>query len=90
MVVLTIGGEVLAALVRDRLLVDYRLASQPIDVCCCEGCVSLVGFVDTPEQKRLAVELVAGMIGVRSVKDEIVVRSAARPAVDQQSAASAA
>jgi len=72
---LSIGNQVLAALVRDRLLADSRLAAQPIDACCCEGCVSLVGFVDAPEQKQLAVQLVIGLIGVRSVEDEIVVRS---------------
>jgi osmotically-inducible protein OsmY len=60
--------------VRDRLLTDHRLSAQPIDACCCDGCVSLVGFVETVEQKQLAVELVSGLIGVQSVRDEIVVR----------------
>ncbi|MCX8052778.1 MAG: BON domain-containing protein [Armatimonadetes bacterium] len=70
-----IGSEALAALVRDRLLADYRVASQPIDVRCSDGCVSLVGFVDTPEQKELVVRLVSGLIGVRSVTDGIEVRT---------------
>ncbi len=79
---MSICSEALVALVRDRLLSDYRLAAQPIDACCCDGCVSLVGFVDTDEQKQLAVQLVVGLIGVRSVKDEIVVRSLAPAASD--------
>ncbi len=79
---MTIGSEALAALVRDRLLADCRIASQPIDVSCCEGCVSLIGFADTLEQKRLAVQLVTGLIGVRTVKDEIVVRSVPAAAIE--------
>ena len=74
---MSIGNQVLGALVRDRLLGDCRLAAQPIDVSCCDGCVSLIGFVDTPEQKQLAMQLVMGLIGVRSIEDEIVVRSLA-------------
>ena len=74
---MSIGSQALVALVRDRLLADHRLSAQPIDACCCDGCVSLVGFVDTPEQKQLAVQLIVGLIGVRSVEDQIVVRSLA-------------
>ena len=72
---MSIGNQVLAVLVRDRLLADCKIAAQTIDVCCCDGCVSLLGLVDAPEHKELAVQLATGLIGVRSIKDEIVVRS---------------
>ena len=78
-VAMSVGNEALVALVRDRLMGDSRTAAQPIDVCCSEGFVSLIGFVDTLEQKSLAVQLVTGLIGVRNIKDEIVVRSLVVP-----------
>lgn len=74
MIALSLYSEALVALVRDRLLQDFRLAGQAIDVRCCDGDVSLVGAVDAPELKKLAVELISGLIGVRWVRDELVVR----------------
>ena len=71
---MSIENEALVAVIRDRLLQDRRVAALAIDVRCCEGFVSLVGCVDTVEQKELAVQLVRGMVGVRSVEDELVVR----------------
>jgi osmotically-inducible protein OsmY len=59
------------AAIRNRLAGDLRLAALAIDVCCSEGCVSLAGKVDSAEQKRLAIELIAGMVGVREVSDEL-------------------
>ena len=72
----TICNEALQGIVRTRLFTDSRISGMPIDVRCCDGCVSLLGAVDRPEQKELAVQLVAGMIGVKEVTDEIVVRGA--------------
>jgi len=74
---MSIGNHAMIALISERLSCDSRLASQAIDVCCADGFVSLVGCVDTIEQKKLAVHLVIGLIGVRNVKDELVVRGLA-------------
>ncbi|MDH7600916.1 MAG: BON domain-containing protein [Armatimonadota bacterium] len=72
---MSLSSHALLCLVRERLLHDLRLAGQSIDVSCCEGCVWLVGAVDSPELKKLAVDLVSGLIGVRQVKDQLVVRT---------------
>ncbi|MGQ9454928.1 MAG: BON domain-containing protein [Armatimonadota bacterium] len=71
---MSLQSDVLVALVRGRLLQDFRLAGQAIDVICCDGDVSLVGVVGAPELKELAVELISGLIGVRWVRDELIVR----------------
>lgn len=78
---MSIGNEALVALIRDRLLQDSRIAALAIDVCCSDGYVSLVGSVDTLDQKDLAVRLVTGLIGVRNVVDELQVRRIPSPAV---------
>ena len=75
MSVMLIENEALVAVIRDRLLQDRRVAALAIDVCCSEGYVSLIGSVDTVEQKELAVQLVTGMVGVRNVNDELLVRA---------------
>ena len=77
---MTVGNKALVALVRGRLTQDCRIAALAIDACCSEGSVSLIGFVDTHEQKRLVVELVTGMIGVKDVSDELVIRTPPTPA----------
>jgi osmotically-inducible protein OsmY len=73
-VALSLPTEALLSLIRHRLLNDCRLAGQSIDVAYSDGCISLVGMVDAPELKKLAVELISGLIGVGWVKDELVVR----------------
>ncbi len=70
---MSIANEALMALIRGRLISDCRLSALAIDVRCREGSVALVGRVDSDEQKRLAIELVKGMIGVCSVSDELTV-----------------
>ncbi len=78
MVALSLCDEALLCLVRDRLLNDFRLAGQTIDVRCCDGRVSLLGTVDAPELKKLAIDLISGLIGVRHVEEELVVRATGR------------
>lgn len=78
MVALSLPTEALLSLIRHRLLNDCRLAGQSIDVSYSDGCVSLVGMVDAPELKKLAVELISGLIGVGWVKDELTVRICGR------------
>ena len=76
---MSIENEALVALIRARLLQDSRIAALAIDVCSCDGHVSLIGSVDTPDQKKLTVELVRGLIGVRNVVDELRVRTVSSP-----------
>lgn len=61
-------------IIRERLQQDRRTAGATVDVNCCEGCISLVGRVDTEEQKQAAVFVVEGLTGVRMIHDHIVVR----------------
>lgn len=70
---MNVTNHVLLSLVRDRLAADFRLSALPIDVTCSDGCVMLLGRVENQEQRRLAVELVSGMIGVREVTEELTV-----------------
>lgn len=71
---MSIQNEALMALIRNRLMQDSRIACAAIDVRCAEGYVHLIGMVDTPEQKEVAVALVTGLVGVRKVIDELGVR----------------
>lgn len=61
-------------LVRERLQHDARTAGMTVDVSCSNGYISLVGSVDTKEQKDTAIFLLEGLTGVKSVTDQIVVR----------------
>ena len=69
-----IFDEALGQLIRKRLQEDKRTAGATLDVSCCDGCICLLGHVDTEEQKDAAVFLVEGLTGVRSVIDQIIVR----------------
>ena len=77
---MSIKNEALVTLIRERLLQDSRIAALAIDVRCSDGYVSLIGHVDTPDQKKLTVELIRGLIGVRNVVDELRVRTIPSPA----------
>lgn len=70
---MSLANDALMNLIRSRLASDSRLAALAIDVCCSEGFVSLIGRVDSAYQKRLAVELVTGLAGVRNVADRLEV-----------------
>jgi osmotically-inducible protein OsmY len=70
---MSLANEALMSFIRSRLANDSRLAALAIDVCCSEGFVSLIGRVDSAYQKRLAVELVSGLTGVRNVADQLEV-----------------
>lgn len=69
------ANEALVGAIQRRLAEDDRISAMAIDVNCCEGYVCLIGVVDTEEQKALAEELVAGMVGVRGVRNHIELRS---------------
>ncbi len=66
--------EALIQLVRQRLMQDRRTAGVTVDICCTDGCICLMGRVDRLEQAETAEVLVQGMLGVRSVLNNIVVR----------------
>jgi osmotically-inducible protein OsmY len=72
--IVSIANEALRAVICARLMGDFRVSASAIDVCCRDGEVCLVGCADSVEQKTLAVTLASGVIGVRTLKDEIVVR----------------
>jgi osmotically-inducible protein OsmY len=71
---MSLANQALTAMIYDRLAGDHRISGLPIDVCCCDGKVALIGMADTPEQKRMALDLVSGVIGVHSVIDQITVK----------------
>jgi osmotically-inducible protein OsmY len=66
--------EALIQLVRQRFMQDTRTQGAMVDICCSEGCICLIGRVDTSEQKLTAGMLVEGMHGVKSVLNNITVR----------------
>lgn len=74
--IMAIQNHALMAMISQRLQQDHRVSSLSIDVICTDGCVCLRGTVDTPDQKKLAMQLLAGMIGVSSVQDELAVKQA--------------
>ena len=67
----------LSQLIRARLQQDIRTAGATVDVSCTDGTICLIGQVDTEEQKDTALFLVEGLIGVKAVMDQIVVRNSA-------------
>ena len=67
-------NDALVSIIRDRLMRDSRIAALSIDISCSEGYVSIVGVVDSPEQRDLIINLVSGMIGVRNVMDQLTVK----------------
>lgn len=77
---MSIANEALGMAIRSRLAQDCRVGALAIDVECCDGCVCLKGCVDNVEQKDLAVTLISGVIGVRAVQDELLVRGLTAPA----------
>ena len=66
--------QVLAGLIRTRLLEDRRTGGQPIDVLVANGDVYLLGHVDSEDQRNAAETIVEGLVGVRQIVDKVVVR----------------
>lgn len=71
-----IRDVVLEENIRDHLVLDQRLAGQAIKIIVNEGCVQLIGVVDTEEHRHLAVEMTEGVSGVHVVEDLLEVREA--------------
>lgn len=64
----------MAGLIRSRLSEDRRTGGQPIDILVANGDVYLLGRVDSDEQRKAAEAIVKGLVGVRQVVDEVIVR----------------
>lgn len=69
-----LDDSVLTAKVKAALLRERGVKSTDVHVETRQGRVLLSGFVDSEEQKRRAVEVVARVAGVREVRDGLNVR----------------
>lgn len=66
--------QMLAGMVRTRLAEDKRTGGQPIDVLVTDGDIYLLGQVDTDDQRIAAEMIVKGLVGVRRIVDNVVIR----------------
>jgi osmotically-inducible protein OsmY len=66
--------QMMAGLILSRLSEDRRTGGQPIDILVANGDVYLLGRVDSDDQRRAAEAIVKGLVGVRQVVDEVIVR----------------
>ena len=66
----TITTKVKAAFVKDK-----TVKAIDVNVDTFKGAVQLSGFVDTAEQKARAEQIAAGVMGVRSVKNNITLKT---------------
>jgi osmotically-inducible protein OsmY len=64
-----ISSKVKAGLVEDQALEGFRVGVETM-----EGVVQLSGFVDTPAAKSRAEQVARSVDGVKSVRNDIVVR----------------
>lgn len=70
----TVRDEAIVQLIRSRLDADRRTGGQTIDVTIVDDEIVLVGECDSEEQRQIAVQIVSGMYGVRTVVNRIRVR----------------
>lgn len=70
-----LSDSVVTAKVKAALLKDLRFEGFDIQVETHEGIVQLSGFVDSKEQISRAAEIAAGVEGVTSVKNSLLVKS---------------
>jgi len=70
-----LDDSVITAKVKAALLKDLRLKGLVVSVETYQGTVLLSGFVKDGEQVRRAIEIAAGIEGVASVKNSLVVKS---------------
>lgn len=64
----------IATKVRTAIVADPQLKLRQIDVNVMDKVVQLSGFVDNPQEKSRAADVAKRIDGVRSVKNDIVVR----------------
>jgi len=78
---MSVNNCALSMIIHQRILGDMRLSGVPIDVCCSDGQVCLTGMVESDDQKRIAMELVVGVLGVRDVVDKLTIKWPARTVI---------
>jgi len=61
-------------LIMERLQQDKRTAGAMVDVSCTDGCIRLIGQVDSEEQKKAALFIIEGLPGISNISDQIIVR----------------
>lgn len=62
--------------VKSAFVADKKVKAMEINVETMQGVVQLSGFVDTPAADARAVQLANNVTGVKSVKDDIIIRPA--------------
>ncbi len=70
-----LDDSVITTKVKSALLNDSVTPGSSITVNTVKGTVQLSGFVDTVEQKSRAHDIAAGVAGVRTVQNNIIVKS---------------
>ena len=65
----------LAEVIRAELTKDRRLATAPMEAMVNHGTVTLRGYVPTDKARKRLCERVAGLPGVKAVKDELVLKN---------------
>ncbi len=69
-----VDDKVVTAKVKAALVEDPGVKALQIKVETFEGIVQLSGFVDNPDQVMRATEIAQGVEGVKSVKNDLIVR----------------
>lgn len=69
-----VDDSVITTKVKASFAADPTVKATQVQVETFKGTVQLSGFVDSPESARRAVELARGIKGVKSVKNDTVVR----------------
>lgn len=69
-----VDDSVITTKVKAAFAADPTVKATQVQVETFKGTVQLSGFVDSPESARRAVELTRGIKGVKSVKNDTVVR----------------
>jgi osmotically-inducible protein OsmY len=69
-----VDDSVIAAKVKAALAADPRVRAVFIEVQTVSGIVRMTGFADNREEADLAVAIARSVAGVKSVRDDIVVR----------------
>lgn len=69
-----IDDSAITAKVKSQMLADETVSGLKVNVETFKGTVQLSGFVDSEAEARRAVEIAQGVKGVKSVRNDLVVR----------------
>lgn len=69
-----IDDSAITAKVKSEMLADETVSGMKVNVETFKGTVQLSGFVNSEAEARRAVEIAQGVKGVKSVKNDLVVR----------------